>query len=119
MKNITFGVFDHPNSDQFGALGLGFGKGVNSDRSNIVDELVAQGFTQTKAFSLSLGPYGSEEASLILGGVDTKKFSGSLQRMPIVDGPEFDYDFNQTQLVVATLVFNPPPPPLSPLPPDS
>lgn len=68
--------------DRFGALGLGFGKGVNSNRSNIVDELVAQGITRTKAFSLALGPYHSEEGSLILGGVDTKKSSGSLQRMP-------------------------------------
>ncbi|RYP75330.1 hypothetical protein DL771_002426 [Monosporascus sp. 5C6A] len=77
--------------------GLGFGKGVNSNRSNIIDELVDQGLIQTRAFSLALGPLRSEEGSLIFGGVDTKKFSGPLQRLPVVDPPEFGFDYNKTQ----------------------
>lgn len=91
--------------EQFGALGLGFGKGVNSDQPNIIDELVSQGAIQTKAFSLALGSHGPEEGSLILGGIDTKKFAGSLQRLPLVDPPEFTFDFNQTQLVFFSFLF--------------
>ncbi|RYP19662.1 hypothetical protein DL765_003255 [Monosporascus sp. GIB2] len=96
LKNVTFGLYDY-SSTQLGVLGLGFGKGVNSNHSNIIDELVDQGHIQTRAFSLALGPLRSEEGSLILGGVDTKKFSGPLQRLPIVDPPEFGFNYHQTQ----------------------
>ena len=78
-------------------FGLGFGKGVNSNDSSIIDEFVDQNVIEAKAFSLASGPYGSKEGSLILGGIDTKKFSGSLERRPVVDAPEFTFKFNQTQ----------------------
>ncbi|RYO93113.1 hypothetical protein DL766_010143 [Monosporascus sp. MC13-8B] len=84
-------------STQLDVLGLGFGKGVNLNHPNIVDELVDQGHIQTRAFSLALAPFRSEEGSLILGRVDTKKFPGPLQRLPIVDPPEFRFDYHQTQ----------------------
>ncbi|RYP89167.1 hypothetical protein DL770_004539 [Monosporascus sp. CRB-9-2] len=97
LKNDTFGLYDYPTMSQLGVLGLGFGKGVNSNSSNIIDELVDQGLIQTRAFSLTLGSLRSEEGSLILGGVDTKKFSGPLQRLPVVDPPDFRFDYHQTQ----------------------
>ena len=97
LKNITFGVFTFPKSEQYGVLGLGFGKGVNTENMSIIDELVDQDIIEARAFSLASGPYGSAEGLLILGGVDTKKFSGELERRPIVDPPEFTFEFNQTQ----------------------
>lgn len=97
LKNVTFGVNSYPRTEQYGVLGLGFGKGVNSKNSSIIDELVDQNIIESKAFSLAPGPYGSKEGSLILGGIDTKKFSGSLERRPVVDAPEFTFQFNQTQ----------------------
>ena len=97
MNNVTFGVNTYPRTEQYGVLGLGFGKGVNTENMSIIDELVDQNVIEAKAFSLASGPYGSTEGSLIFGGVDTKKFSGALERRPIVDPPEFDFKFNQTQ----------------------
>ncbi|RYP38600.1 hypothetical protein DL767_002536 [Monosporascus sp. MG133] len=97
LKNVAFGLYDYPTTSQPGVLGLGFGKGVNSNRSGIIDELVDQGLIQTRAFSLALGPLRSEEGSLTLGGVDTKKFSGPLQRLPVVDAPEYRFDYHQIQ----------------------
>ncbi|RYP11393.1 hypothetical protein DL764_000047 [Monosporascus ibericus] len=56
-----------------------------------------RGLIQTRAFSLALVPLRSEEGPLIFGGVDTKKFSGPLQRLPVVDPPDFRFDYHQTQ----------------------
>jgi hypothetical protein len=68
---------------------------VNTNSSSsIIDELVAQGISQTKAFSLALGTDGINEGSLIFGGVDTKKFSGALQKVPIVDPPKSPIGYN-------------------------
>lgn len=86
---MTFGVNSGPNMDTYGYLGLGFGQGVNSNRSNFVDELVNQNVTQTKAFGLAIGTADDKDGgSLVLGGVDTKKFSGALQHLPILDPPD-------------------------------
>jgi hypothetical protein len=91
LKNITFGVFEHP--DQFtalyGSLGLGFGKGINTNGSNFIDELFEQGVTETKAFSFTLKnqDINTDQGSLIFGGVDTKQFAGPLHRQAVVEPP--------------------------------
>ncbi|KAK6077426.1 secreted aspartic proteinase [Seiridium cupressi] len=96
LKNITLGVYNYANTANYGSLGLGFGQGVNSNRSNVVDELVSQGATQAKAFGLSLGTNnGPNEGSLVLGGIDTKKFSGALQRVPVIDPPTYPFDYSE------------------------
>lgn len=96
LKNITFGVYDDAATAHYGSLGLGFGKGVNSNDSNVVDELVLQGVTQAKAFGLALGTNnGINDGSLVLGGIDTKKFSGALQRVPVIDPPKFPFEYSE------------------------
>ncbi|KAK9422946.1 putative Aspartic peptidase domain-containing protein [Seiridium unicorne] len=96
LKNITLGVYNYANTANYGSLGLGFGQGVNSNRSNVVDELVLQGVTQAKAFGLALGTNnGPNEGSLVLGGIDTKKFSGALQRVPVIDPPTYPFDYSE------------------------
>jgi hypothetical protein len=51
---------------------------------NFVDELQAQGATATKAFSLALGSKSEQEGVVIFGGLDTGKFAGTLQALPII-----------------------------------
>lgn len=78
MTDVQFGVATASQGLSEGILGLGFGKGVNLNYSNFVDQLAAQGVTNTKAFSVALGTSDTAGGNIIFGGIDTKKFSGSL-----------------------------------------
>jgi Eukaryotic aspartyl protease len=83
----------------YGSLGLGFGKGFNTNRSNIIDELFDQGVTETKAFSITLAKDDIDQGSLIFGGVDTKKFAGSLYPQPIVAAPDYYFGYNEYRYI--------------------
>ena len=79
LTSIQFGVAIADADLNEGILGLGFGDGKNLQYKNFVDELYAQNATQSKAFSVALGGNEFTNAGVIIfGGVDTKKFSGSL-----------------------------------------
>ncbi|RFU75308.1 eukaryotic aspartyl protease [Trichoderma arundinaceum] len=91
MKKVQFGVADSSSDEFSGILGIGAGEGINTNYKNFVDELAAQGVTNTKAFSLALGSKEEEEGVIIFGGVDTAKFTGNLANLPIVpaeDSPD-------------------------------
>lgn len=88
MKQVQFGVASASVDEFSGILGIGAGEGVNTDYPNFIDELAAQGVTQTKAFSLALGSKAEEEGVIIFGGVDTAKFQGKLATLPIVPARE-------------------------------
>ncbi|KUI74520.1 Candidapepsin-2 [Cytospora mali] len=85
MSNVQFGMAINSEDLNEGILGLGFGEGVNLNYSNFVDQLAAQKVTNTKAFSVALGTSDTAGGSVIFGGVDTKKFSGSLASNAIQD----------------------------------
>lgn len=55
---------------------------------NFIDELEAQGVTETKAFSLALGSKDEQEGVVIFGGLDTGKFTGALSTLPIIPAAE-------------------------------
>lgn len=85
-QNLTAVQFGKATASQDlneGILGLGFGNGVNLNYSNLVDALQEQGVTKTKAFSVALGTSDTAGGSIIFGGVDTKKFAGTLASLPI------------------------------------
>lgn len=67
-----------------GILGIGHGENVTIRYKNFVDELQDQGVTATKAFSLALGGKSEKEGVIIFGGIDTGKFTGTLQTQPII-----------------------------------
>jgi len=50
---------------------------------SIIDTLQKQGFTNTKAYSLWLNDLDSNTGSVLFGGIDTKKYQGSLTGLPI------------------------------------
>ncbi len=75
--------------DEFsGILGIGHGANVTIPYKNMIDQLADQGATNTKAFSLALGSKSEQEGVIIFGGLDTSKFSGTLQTQPIISGPD-------------------------------
>ncbi|POS69200.1 candidapepsin-8 [Diaporthe helianthi] len=78
MTGVQFGVATASQGLNEGILGLGFGRGVNLNYSNFVDQLATQGVTKTRVFSVALGTSDTAGGNIIFGGVDTKKFSGSL-----------------------------------------
>ncbi|PSR83824.1 aspartic peptidase domain-containing protein [Coniella lustricola] len=83
LTDVQFGRATASQDLNEGILGLGFGKDYNLNYSNFVDALQEQGVTNTKAFSVALGNSDTAGGSIIFGGVDTKKFSGSLALLDI------------------------------------
>lgn len=63
--------------------------------SLILDSMVSQGLIASRAFSLDLRSVDSPNGSLIFGGVDTGKYSGSLAKLPIVDPSDTSYGYTR------------------------
>lgn len=83
LTSVQFGRATASEDLNEGILGIGFGKGTNLNYSNFIDALQEQGVTNTKAFSVALGTSSTAGGNVIFGGVDTKKFSGSLASLDI------------------------------------
>ncbi|KAI8960379.1 acid protease [Daldinia sp. FL1419] len=88
LKGIQFGVATETDDEFAGILGIGHGINVTTRYKNFVDELEDQGITDTKAFSLALGGKEEQEGVIIFGGLDTGKFTGTLQTLPIIPAKE-------------------------------
>lgn len=84
LTKVQFGRATASEDLNEGILGTGFGKGVNLNYSNFIDALEEQGVTNTKAFSVGLGTSSTAGGSVVFGGIDTKKFSGSLASLDIL-----------------------------------
>ncbi|PMD39513.1 acid protease [Hyaloscypha variabilis F] len=88
LKDFQMGLaLDSPNSTLFYGI-LGVGRDTNEPLSNLpnetpypdfMDQLVSQSLINTKTFSLYLDELNSTTGSIVFGGVDTNKFSGTLE----------------------------------------
>ncbi len=67
---------------------MGLGAGVDTTYPNFIDSLFAQGHTATRAYSLLLGDADSAQGSIIFGGLDRGKYSGILEKTPIIPAQE-------------------------------
>jgi Eukaryotic aspartyl protease len=86
MQSVIFGVATASTDTYLGIMGLGYGNGFNLAYNNVVDELFEQRVTNSRVFSLALGSADASNGGvLIFGGVDTKKYVGSLHRTDILD----------------------------------
>ncbi|KAI1878529.1 uncharacterized protein JN550_000711 [Neoarthrinium moseri] len=92
IKQQQFGLARNSQSVWFGIMGLGYGKMAQGKPgflpyNTVVDTLVAQNYTNSKAFSLDLGLQAEPEMSIsgqiVFGGVDTNRYSGTLAKVPI------------------------------------
>ncbi|RYC56307.1 hypothetical protein CHU98_g9898 [Xylaria longipes] len=84
LQDVQFGVAADTVDEFSGILGIGYGENVTILYKNLVDQLADQGVISTKAFSLALGSKSEQEGAIIFGGLDTSKFTGTLQTQPII-----------------------------------
>lgn len=86
ITNQIFGLNNLSYSVPIGILGLSPPPSALDVRYSLVlDTMVSQDLIASRAFSLDLRSVGSPNGSLIFGGVDTGKYTGSLAKLPIVD----------------------------------
>ncbi len=80
-----FGLAKSTSSLTMGILGIGPKTFANQpDYPYFIDTLAAQHYTNSRAFSLDLRDKSSSAGAVIFGGLDTGKFSGPLQMLPII-----------------------------------
>lgn len=88
ISGQQFGVANVTNATALGIMGMGpnGAYGYNSSSqpySLILDSMASQGLISSRAFSLDLKNYDNATGSIIFGGLDKKKFLGSLQTLPL------------------------------------
>ncbi|KAL9601847.1 MAG: hypothetical protein Q9219_002198 [cf. Caloplaca sp. 3 TL-2023] len=87
LSGLHFGI--GYESTTFGVLGVGYVSneaGVEpgeQSSSNLPQLMVDQGLIQSNAYSIWLDDWESSTGTILFGGVDTDKFHGSLQTLPI------------------------------------
>jgi hypothetical protein len=75
---------------------MGVGPGVElTGYPTIIDTLVTEGFTQSRAFSLDLRGVDTPTGSIIFGGVDTTKYTGALEKLPIIPKAQSPDDYDR------------------------
>ncbi|PHH90075.1 hypothetical protein CDD83_4583 [Cordyceps sp. RAO-2017] len=67
-----------------GILGLSFPDPA-SKTDSLLDKLVVARMTQSRAYSIDIGPTSRNKGFITFGGVDTAKFTGPLQKIPVED----------------------------------
>ncbi|KAI0487052.1 aspartic peptidase domain-containing protein [Xylaria cf. heliscus] len=87
VQSQQFGVANSSDLVWFGIMGLGHGQGNGFiNYPLVIDSLAAQGFTNTKLFSMNLGRQISPGAvitgEMAFGGVDTNSYAGMLKKVP-------------------------------------
>ncbi|EMC96730.1 hypothetical protein BAUCODRAFT_34123 [Baudoinia panamericana UAMH 10762] len=93
LNQQQFGI-GYTSSSQEGIMGIGYpiNEAVtqyNGDRpySNVPQHLMQQGAINTNAYSLWLNDLDASQGSILFGGVNTGKYTGQLQTLPII--PEY------------------------------
>ncbi|CZT48404.1 uncharacterized protein RSE6_09089 [Rhynchosporium secalis] len=90
IKAQQLAVFDYSTSglNGIGVMGLSYGLPMGTTYPAIVDQLVAQNITQSRAFSLDFRSVDTSEGSIIFGGIDTKRFYGKLMKHAIISSAD-------------------------------
>ncbi|PVH85072.1 acid protease [Cadophora sp. DSE1049] len=83
ITNLQFGWADTTTSMFAGILATSYGYEL-AGYYCLLDEMYVQGIINSRAFSLDLGNVDSAAGSILFGGIDTKKFTGSLEKCPII-----------------------------------
>ncbi|KAE8307062.1 putative aspartic-type endopeptidase opsB [Aspergillus transmontanensis] len=89
VKDFQFGV-GYSSSSAEGVLGIGYttnevqvGRLGKSAYANLPQAMVKNGLIQSNAYSLWLNDLGADTGSILFGGVNTEKYHGELQTLPI------------------------------------
>lgn len=85
LANQTFGVGYQSHDLKNGIMGAGPSlQGWDAPYPLVIDSLAQQGKTNSRAFSIDLRGVESPRGAVIFGGIDKKKFKGTLEKLPIV-----------------------------------
>lgn len=91
IKSLTMAVATQAAYVATGIMGIGFdtdesiaaSSGEATVYNNLIDELVIQGVIGSKSYSLWLNDLYSDSGTVLFGGYDTEKYSGSLSVLQI------------------------------------
>ncbi|KAL4938737.1 aspartic peptidase domain-containing protein [Aspergillus oleicola] len=85
IPEAQFGVAIQSNIDK-GILGIGYSTNVRSRTvyPNLPELLVRNNITASNAYSLWLNHLGSDEGTVLFGGVNKAHYTGELQTLPVV-----------------------------------
>ncbi|KAJ6439406.1 amino acid transporter [Purpureocillium lavendulum] len=89
ITSQSIGVAINTTGVALGVLGAAAGPSSfdgRGDDVSIVHNMVRQGVTKRRAFSLDLRGAGSTDGSVVFGGIDTRKFSGPLVARTMIAG---------------------------------
>ena len=89
LASLQFGI-GYTSTSTEGILGIGYtinevqvGRAGESAYNNLPAQMVADGLIQSNAYSLWLNDLDASTGSILFGGIDTEKYSGTLQTLPI------------------------------------
>ncbi|KAK0724210.1 aspartic peptidase domain-containing protein, partial [Lasiosphaeris hirsuta] len=88
VKAVQMGLALRSTSS-WGMLGIGYGSNVASSTPylSIVEQMLKQGLIGIKAYSLFLNDLEASTGTILFGGIDTEKYTGTLKTVPILPDP--------------------------------
>lgn len=95
LDNLQFGI-GYTSTSTEGVLGIGYSTNealvsYGSTYKNLPLALVSAGYIATNAYSLFLDDLNSSTGSILFGGVNTAKYSGTLSTIPIFSESNGEY----------------------------
>ncbi|VBB85946.1 Aspartic protease, putative [Yarrowia lipolytica] len=98
LENLQFATVTH-TSAQSGILGISLQGSesvvfVKNEYPNFPVQLVNQGWIDRTVYSLYLNSINATEGTLLLGGIDTAKYSGHLEVLDLADHDDFSVPYS-------------------------
>jgi hypothetical protein len=85
IRNQVFGVAYDSSFTSVGIMGAGPDlNGWDAPYPLVIDSMVKQGLIKSRALSLDIRTMDSDRGAVIFGGIDTRKYSGHLEKRPII-----------------------------------
>ncbi|MCJ1391768.1 hypothetical protein MMC18_004633 [Xylographa bjoerkii] len=94
LMNQTFGLtqsIDNPNNANIiPIMGVGFpaNEAAQTKYPSVLQQMKSQGLIDVQAYSVWLNDPNAQAGSILFGGIDTAKYSGSLVSVPMVNDPQ-------------------------------
>ncbi|KAM7207400.1 Aspartic peptidase domain containing protein [Naviculisporaceae sp. PSN 640] len=89
LERLQFGI-GYSSTNSQGILGIGYplnevqvGRAGMQPYKNLPAQMVADGMIQSNAYSLWLNDLDANTGEILFGGIDTEKFTGPLQTLPV------------------------------------
>lgn len=83
IRDFQFGVATNSSSAN-SVLGIGYAALLAHPYANLPQALVNAGLIKTRAYSLWLNDLYASSGQILFGGVDTDKYSGTLETVPVI-----------------------------------